>query len=141
MMNAKDFLKRPIQLKFNIDILADTITILECQAENMTAVLSHVPGGKGQNKDFSATVDRIVEMRKKLAQMNLELTNAIIELETVIERIPCIREKAILKKQYLENKTLKQIAVELNYSYQTARELHSKGVKEVQKIINKKEEQ
>lgn len=73
--------------------------------------------------------------------MNLERTNAIIEVETVIERIPCIRERPILHMQYLENKTLKQIAVELGYSYQSTRDLHSKGVKEVQKIINKKEEQ
>lgn len=140
-MNAKDFLMRPAQLDCNIDILADTITILECQAENITAVLSPVPGGKGQNKDFSAAVDRKVDLEKKLAQMNLERTNAIIEVETVIERIPCIRERPILYMQYLKNKTLKQIAVELGYSYQTTRELHSKGVKEVQKIINKKEEQ
>lgn len=140
-MNAKDFLMRPAQLKCNIDMLADTITMLECQAENITAVLSPVPGGKGQNKDFSAAVDRIVDLKKKLAQMNLERTNAIIEVETVIERIPCIKERPILKKQYLDDKTLKQIAVELKYSYQHTRDLHSKAIKEVQKILNKKEEQ
>ena len=38
-MNAKDFLMRPAQLKCNIDMLADTITMLEHQAENITAVL------------------------------------------------------------------------------------------------------
>lgn len=140
-MNAKDFLMRPTQLKCNIDMLADTITMLECQAENITAVLSPVPGGKGQNKDFSAAVDRIVDLKKKLAQMNLERTNAIIEVETVIERIPRIKERPILKKQYLDDKTLKQIAVELKYSYQHTRDLHSKAIKEVQKILNKKEEQ
>lgn len=140
-MNAKDFLMRPDQLKCNIDMLADTITMLECQAENITAVLSPVPGGKGQNKDFSAAVDRIVDLKKKLAQINLEWANAIIEVETVIGRISCIKERPILYMKYLENKTLKQIAVELGYSYQTTRELHAKGVKEVQKIINKKEEQ
>lgn len=140
-MNAKDFLMRPAQLKCNIDMLSDTITMLECQAENITAVLSPVPGGKGQNKDFSAAVDRIVDMKKKLEQMILELTNAIIEVETVIEEIPCIKERPILKKRYLENKTLKHIAVEVRYSYQHTRELNSKGIKEVQEILNKKEEQ
>lgn len=80
-MNAKDFLLRPAQLECNIDNAAAEILKLRSQAEKISAVLSPVVGGKGANKDFSAVVDRIIELEAKLKQMTAEWIKATKEVQ------------------------------------------------------------
>lgn len=140
-MNAKDFLMRPAQLNCNIKMIATDILVLRCQAEKISAVLSPVVGGKGANKDFSAVVDRIIELETKLKQLTAEWTNATKEVQAVIEMLPDPKKRTVLHKRYLENKTLVQIAGEINYTEQYVRKLHSDTINEVQEILNKKEEQ
>lgn len=140
-MNAKDFLLRPSQLECNINMTKTDILILECQAENITAVLSPATGGKGQNKDFSAVVDRKVELELKLAKMTVEWLRAKDEVQAVIEMLPDPIKRTILHKRYPEGKTLVQIAGEIKYTEQYVRKLHSEAINEVQEILNKKEEQ
>ena len=140
-MNAKDFLLRPSQLECNIDNTATEILKLRSQAEKISNVLSPVVGGKGANKDFSAVVDRIIELEAKLEQMTAEWIRATKEVQTVIEMLPDPKKRTVLHKRYPEGKTLVQIAGEMNYTEQYVRKLHSEAINEVQEIINKKEEQ
>lgn len=139
-MNAKDFLMRPAQLDCNIDNTATEILKLRSQAEKINAVLSPVVGGKGVNKDFSAVVDRIIELEAKLKQMTAEWIKVTKEVQTVIEMLPDPKKRTVLHKRYPEGKTLVQIAGEMNYTEQYVRKLHSEAINEVQEIINKKEE-
>lgn len=46
-----------------------------------------------------------------------------------------------IEMKYGKNKTLVQIAGEINYTEQYVRKLHYKAINEVQEILNKKEEQ
>lgn len=140
-MNAKDFLLRPSQLECNIDNTATEILKLRSQAEKISAVLSPVVGGKGANRDFSAVVDRIIELEAKLEQMTAEWIRATKEVQTVIEMLPDPKKRTVLHKRYQENKTLVQIAGEINYTEQYVRKLHSEAIGEVQEIITIKEEQ
>lgn len=140
-MNAKDFLMRPAQLDCNMKMAATDILVLRCQAEKISAVLSPVVGGKGVNKDFSAVVDRIIELEAKLKQMTAEWIKVTKEVQTVIEMLPDPKKRTVLHKRYPEGKTLVQIAGEMNYTEQYVRKLHSEAINEVQEIINKKEEQ
>ena len=140
-MNAKDFLLRPSQLECNIDITATEILKLRSQAEKTNAVLSHVVGGKGTNKDFSAVVDRIIELEVNLERLTAEWIKATKEVQTVIEMLPDPKKRTVLHKHYQENKTLVQIAGEINYTEQYVRKLHFEAINEVQEIIDKKEEQ
>lgn len=135
-MNAKDFLMRPAQLDCNIKMIATDILVLRCQAEKISAVLSPVVSGKGANKDFSAVVDRIIELETKLKQLTAEWTNATKEVQAVIEMLPDPKKRTVLHKRYLENKTLVQIAGEINYTEQYVRLLHSEAIGEVQDILN-----
>ena len=137
-MNAKDFLMRPAQLDCNMKMIVTDILVLQCQAENITAVLSPVTGGKGQNKDFSEVVDRIVELKTKLSQMTADWIQATKEVQAVIEMLPDPKKRTVLHKRYFENKTLVQIAGEINYTEQYVRKLHSDAINEVQEIINNK---
>lgn len=139
-MNAKDFLMLPAQLDCNLRMARNDMIVLRCQAENITAVLSPVTGGKGQNKDFSEVVDRIVELKTKLSQMTAEWIKATKEVQAVIEMLPDPKKRTVLHKRYLENKTLVQIAGEINYTEQYVRKLHSDAINEVQEILDKKEE-
>lgn len=140
-MNARDFLMRPTQLDCNMKMIATDILVLRCQAEKISAVLSPVVGGKGANKDFSAVVDRIIELEAKLKQMTAEWIKATKEVQEVIEMLPDPKKRTILHKRYHENKTLVQIAGEINYTEQYVRKLHSEAINEVQEIIDEKEEQ
>lgn len=135
-MNAKDFLMRPTQLKCNTEMIATDILVLRCQAEKISAVLSPVVGGKGANKDFSAVVDRIIELEVKLERLTDEWIKATKEVQAVIEMLPNPKKRTVLHKRYLENKTLVQIAGEINYTEQYVRKLHSDAINEVQEIIN-----
>ena len=97
---------RPAQLDCNMKMIVTDILVLQCQAENITAVLSPVTGGKGQNKDFSEVVDRIVELKTKLSQMTADWIQATKEVQAVIEMLPDPKKRTVLHKRYFENKTL-----------------------------------
>lgn len=140
-MNAKDFLLRPAQLDCNMKMIATDILVLRCQAEKISAVLSPVVGGKGANKDFSAVVDRIIELEAKLEQMTAEWIKVTKEVQEVIEMLSDPKKRTVLHKRYPEGKTLVQIAGEMNYTEQYVRKLHSEAINEVQEIIDEKEEQ
>lgn len=140
-MNARDFLMRPAQLDCNMKMIANDILVLRCQAEKISAVLSPVVGGKGTNKDFSAVVDRIIVLEVKLEKLTAEWIKATKEMQAVIEMLPDPKKRMVLHKRYAENKTLVQIAGEINYTEQYVRKLHSEAINEVQEIIDEKEEQ
>lgn len=140
-MNAKDFLMRPTQLDCNMKMIATDILVLRCQAEKISAVLSPVVGGKGANKDFSAVVDRIIELEANLERLTADWIQATKEVQAVIEMLPDPKKRTVLHKRYMENKTLVQIAGEINYTEQYVRKLHSEAINEVQEILNEKEEQ
>lgn len=129
---------RPAQLDCNMKMIATDILVLRCQAEKISAVLSPVVGGKGANKDFSAVVDQIIEYEVKLERLTADWIQATKEVQTVIEMLPDPKKRTVLHKRYLENKTLVQIAGEINYSDQYVRKLHSEAIGEVQEIINNK---
>lgn len=135
-MNAKDFLMCPTQLDCNMKMIATDILVLRCQAEKINAVLSPVVGGKGANKDFSAVVDRIIELEVNLKRLTADWIQATKKVQAVIEMLPDPKKRTILHKRYLENKTLVQIAGEINYTEQYVRKLHFKAINEVQEIIN-----
>ena len=135
-MNAKDFLMRPDQLDCNMKMIATDILVLRCQAEKISTVLSPVVGGKGTNKDFSAVVDRIVELEVSLERLTADWIQATKEVQAVIEMLPDPKKRTVLHKRYMENKTLVQIAGEINYTEQYVRKLHSKAIGEVQDILN-----
>lgn len=137
-MNAKDFLMRPNQLDCNMKMIATDILVLRCQAEKISAVLSPVVGGKGANKDFSVLVDQIIEYEVKLERLTADWIQATKVVQAVIEMLPNPKKRTVLHKRYLENKTLVQIAGEINYSEQYVRKLHSNAINEVQEIINNK---
>lgn len=140
-MNVDDFLMQPSRLEVRLERARSEYEIAKSQAEKTNAVLSPATSGKGQNKDFSLIADRKIELEKEIKEIENELNEATRKIDEVIQQLPNLTQQRIIHKKYREKKNFVIIADELGLTEQHVRRLKGNALKEIQKIINKKEEQ
>ena len=72
--------------------------------------------------EINECVDRLVDLRKEIISLLDAIDNPL--------------DYAVLHKHYVQYKSFGKIAAEENYSYQYIIEVHGRGLKKVQKILN-----
>lgn len=79
---------------------------------------------------------RLIELKDELNNQLLDLVEKQVEIMETIDKLDTGVEIAILHKRYLQFKTFRTIADELNYSSRQVYRIHDEAVSHIQQILN-----
>ena len=137
-MQAKEFLKKIIQIDMLIDSKLEQITELRsrltsigCATDN-ERVQTSLKGDK-----ITDTIAKIMELEELVNKDIDKLTEYKLQARELIEGLESNVEKIVLYKRYFECKTFEQIAVECNYSWRQTKRKHDRAIKKLDKVLVK----
>lgn len=139
-MDAKEFLEQATVLneKINMDFLhLQQLKKIRKRFENLDFPMFHerVQGGELPGSPESKLVEQIVDLERKI---NDELAEYDAVMEQIKEGIASCKDQEeikVLKKIYLEEKEIADLAVELNIPKSTIYSLHSRAIKKVDSFL------
>ena len=138
-MNAKTFLSRAYLLQQAIRIKREQISQMRDLLTNIS--ISYDKEKITSTPDSSPMEKNIVQM----IAMKQELENDIVQLAVVqketldiINRVENVKAREVLSKHYLGFKSWRDIAEEMDISQKWALNLHTKGLKQVDNLLQEK---
>ncbi len=142
-MTAKQYLSRIRILDIKINNKISELSMLKSKSTSLQAVVINddkvqtSPALDRLGNDVSDILELEEEIQKEIKRYN-DLKHKIInEIHTLNNRLYI----EILYKRYVEFKSLEEIAVEMNYSYQYIRKRHGYALLEFEKTGNTKQHQ
>lgn len=112
----KERLNRYLDLWADIEIKQQEIETLRSRAEKITNAISPLPGG-GNKKDFTLTVDRIIEIQEKIDKKVQQANEEREYIGRIIDAVKSPLHRRVLQRKYINGDTFEQIAVKENRSY------------------------
>lgn len=112
----KERLNRYLDLWADIEIKQQEIETLRSRAEKITNAISPLPGG-GNKKDFTLTVDRIIEIQEKIDKKVQQANEEREYIGGIIDAVKSPLHRRVLQRKYINGDTFEQIAVKENRSY------------------------
>ena len=126
-MTSKEFLQRPMRLKWRIDAL-------KLQKEQYEELANSIPGGnydkpvvqktRSNEAPFIKWIDKIMDIEKKIESMEAEYEEAKAEVVKAIEKLPNPDHQTILIMRYLNEYSWADICNKLYISLSTAKRWH-----------------
>lgn len=112
----KERLNRYLDLWADIEIKQQEIETLRSRAEKITNAISPLPGG-GNKKDFTLTVDRIIEIQEKIDKKVQQANEEREYIGGIIDAVKSPLHRRVLQRKYINGDTFEQIAVYENKNY------------------------
>lgn len=131
-MTAKEYLSQPSDLMEEIRRDLDNLADLRSIVEKVTTNLSFT-AGRNPSKDPYAFESAMLDIRteeEKIWEKTEKLKKMLLEVTRQINSIPGRYNARLLRKRYIEGKTWRIIAAELNVSYEYVFELHQAALQE-----------
>ena len=126
-MTNKEYLQRPMRIQKRIDALL-------LQKESYEELADSVPGGnydqpvvqtsKSKNAPFVRWIDKIMEIEKKIAELQKEYEEVKSEVVETIEKMPNPDYQALLIMRYLNDYPWPTICQKMYISLTTAKRWH-----------------
>ena len=126
-MTSKEFLQRPMRLKWRIDAL-------KLQKEQYEELANSIPGGnydkpvvqktRSNEAPFIKWIDKIMDIEKKIESMEAEYETAKAAVVKAIEKLPNPDHQTILIMRYLNEYSWADICDKLYISLSTAKRWH-----------------
>lgn len=126
----KEWLGQYLEAWEDIDIKLEEIATLQSRAEKITSTLSDMPHG-GTGSDFTATADKLIELKQKLEIDILNAINKREEIESVINGVGVSSQRRLLKAVYINGLSLLCFSMAENYSYDRARHIHVEALEAI----------
>lgn len=137
IQEKKEFLMQYQQAWQEADIIGSEIEILRSRAEKITSVISDTPKGSGGTEaGFTAAVDKIVELQKKLNKQVLCAIKIRQEIAQVIDALDSPLHRNVLYRRYIVGADLNAIADFYNYSYKHVCRIHGEALEKI-KVADK----
>ncbi|RDU21927.1 DUF1492 domain-containing protein [Anaerosacchariphilus polymeriproducens] len=133
-MTAKEYLYQLKDIDDLINSNQEEVDRLRAMATNISVTYSDEPHGSGTSDKVGNTVVKIADLENEINDLIDELVDLKREIISIIKQIKGIRERTILIKRYINNKTLEQSAVEMGISYIWARKIHGMALLEFEKV-------
>jgi DNA-directed RNA polymerase specialized sigma subunit len=136
---VRNYLRKIEYLDRLIDAKLSEVKQLRDLSVSITAVYDTTPVQTSKISDKTGEiVTRIIDLENEL---NTLIDTYIDEKTAVIKLIEEIKDNnglmfSVLHKRYIEYKTLTEISEETCYSYQYIRELHTKALEKLVKMLN-----
>lgn len=132
-MNNKQYLLQVKCLDEKIQANKEALDALKAKLANITNKLDEVKVQSSNQANFDETLADIIDTESKL---NRDMRKYIRLKYKILSEINAMDDNTlsvILFKRYILDKSLNQIAKELNYSYDHLRHLHLKALREFRK--------
>ncbi|RDU22775.1 DUF1492 domain-containing protein [Anaerosacchariphilus polymeriproducens] len=134
-MTAKEYLYQLKDIDDLINSNQEEVDRLRALATNISVTYSDEPHGSGTSDKVGNTVVKIADLENEINDLIDELIDLKRESISIIKQIKGIRERTILIKRYINNKTLEQSAVEMGISYTWTKQLHGIALLEFDKLM------
>ena len=106
---------------------------LQCGTERTTSVLRKTPPGTEDSLLLEAGLDKITEYERHYSTQLIEAMQEIIELDGWLQQLP-ERHEGIMRLRYIDARSWREVARELNYSEAHCYTLHYEAVALLEKI-------
>lgn len=132
-MNNKQYLLQVKLLDEKIQVNKETLDALRAKLTNITSKLNDVKVQSSNQSNFDETLADVIDTESKLTRDMCKYIRLKYKILSEINAMEDNTLSVILFKRYILNKSLNQIAKELNYSYDHLRHLHLKALREFKK--------
>lgn len=132
-MNNKQYLLQVKYLDEKIQVNKEALDALKAKLTNITSRLDDVKVQSSNQANFDETLADVIDTESKLTRDMCKYINLKYKILNEINTMEDNTLSVILFKRYILNKSLNQIAKELNYSYDHLRHLHLKALREFKK--------
>ena len=135
-MTAKEELSRYECARERVEETLEDYRKYKERAEKMTAIMSDMPKGNGENSD------KVGDNGSAMADLSRQYEERWIKAEQerlyITDRISAIKKpyKEVLKKKYIEGLKLEQIACDMGYSYDRTKHMHGEALEQYRITYN-----
>jgi DNA-directed RNA polymerase specialized sigma subunit len=133
-MDAKEYLQQIIPLKLSIRDNEKKVKFLR---EKVNSITSNLSPDKVQS---SANKDKIGNAVSEYVDIEHEIVADKAAQKEILDTIKMLKpyEKSVISQYYVNDKTLGEIASDMNRSYSWVSKKHSSGIDHIQEILDKK---
>ena len=132
-MTAKQYLNRVRRIDKEIEAL---LQMVQKTRDSLEAKTQNYDGDGAQSTKNPHRFDKLVELESMVDKKIDEQIDLKAEILNTIMQLDDRRQRLVLMKYYVEMKTWKNVADEMNYSYMHITRLHGYALKEIGKLIN-----
>lgn len=128
-MNSTKILERAHNIS---ELIEENMTELKKLNERKDSLPSSTIGNVGSSSDNEAAYirayEKIERLEKKILKNNADLADCLSNIERIINKIDRWDYRLILKKKYINDKSLNAIAEEMNYCEKTVQRKHKEAL-------------
>lgn len=110
----------------NLQEELDKLRAVEVEAKRQQ--LSNVPGGSSRKKDLSDIIVKIERLQERIERERIKAVDKRLEIENTILNISDERVRKLLHLRYIEFKTWESISVQMSCSYRWTLKLHGRAL-------------
>ena len=130
-MTKKEFLNQYLNAEKEIGIKFDQIARLRELSTKTTQTLTpDKVKGNSENR-LESSVSKIVDIEREIGSSIDQLERTRLQVESVINSVPNVNQRNVLRLRYISGMKWEQIAVKLNYDYRWVLRLHGKALNKI----------
>lgn len=129
-MTTKEYLLQVTLLDKKIDANLEMLAIQKSKLTRVTSKLDENKVQSSEGVNFDETLASVIDLETKITKEIDAYINLKAKISSEINAMSDNTLSLILYKRYVLNKTLSEIAKELNYSYDHVRHLHGQALME-----------
>lgn len=125
--------------KYNKEWVKERLDYIEEQKSLLTKItttISDMPKGSGNNDKLAENIAKMLDNLNELSEKLLIMQEEQIKLLNTIEKVE-EPYRTILDKHYIQNKTLVEVAYEMDYTYDHARRKNGIALNKFDMIVKK----
>ena len=130
-MTKKEFLNQYLNAEKEIGIKLDQIARLRELSTKITQTLTPDKVKSNSENRLESSVSKIVDIEREIGASIDQLERTRLQVESVINSVPNVNQRNVLRLRYISGMKWEQIAVKLNYDYRWELRLHGKALNKI----------
>lgn len=130
-MTKKEFLNQYLNAEKEIGIKLDQIARLRELSTKTTQTLTPDKVKSNSENRLESSVSKIVDIEREIGASIDQLERTRLQVESVINSVPNVNQRNVLRLRYISGMKWEQIAVKLNYDYRWVLRLHGKALNKI----------
>ena len=130
-MTKKEFLNQYLNAEKEIGIKLDQKARLRELSTKITQTLTPDKVKSNSENRLESSVSKIVDIEREIGASIDQLERTRLQVESVINSVPNVNQRNVLRLRYISGMKWEQIAVKLNYDYRWVLRLHGKALNKI----------
>lgn len=136
-MDGKKFLRKIRDIDTVINAYEDELDCLMARLTSTTSKPKDVNVMSTKEDHTPEDIEKMIELKNQIRDTINQYAEMKMKAKLILDKLSDYRHQTVLIKYYFQHKTLEQIAVEMDKSYQWICELRERGLEEFDKIFKK----